>query len=115
MNNNQKPFGSIAIGLSGGGYRATAFHLGTLDFLEYVGILQDVTMISTVSGGTFTGARYALSQADGKSFPEFFQGFYQDLASTHLPSLWLEELNAQRESGTGVFRSKRAVMFYNSF
>jgi predicted acylesterase/phospholipase RssA len=114
MNNHQKPFGSIAIGLSGGGYRATAFHLGTLDFLEYVGILQDVTMISTVSGGTFTGARYALSQADGKSFPEFFQGFYQDLASTHLPSLWLEELNAQRESGTDEIKLiKAAANVYN--
>jgi len=100
MNNHQKPFGSIALGLSGGGYRATAFHLGTLDFLEYVGILRDVSMISTVSGGTFTGARYALSQADGKSFKEFFEGFYRDLVSTHLPSLWLQELNAAKESET---------------
>lgn len=115
MNNHQKPFGSIALGLSGGGYRATAFHLGTLDFLEYVGILRDVSMISTVSGGTFTGARYALSQADGKSFKEFFEGFYGDMVSTHLPSLWLQELNAAKESETPceIKLIKSAANVYN--
>lgn len=115
MNNHQKPFGNIALGLSGGGYRATAFHLGTLDFLEYVGILRDVSMISTVSGGTFTGARYALSQADGKSFKEFFEGFYRELVSTHLPSLWLQELNAAKESETphGIKLIKSAANVYN--
>jgi hypothetical protein len=72
-------------------------------------------MISTVSGGTFTGARYALSQAEGKSFSEFFKGFYQDLASTHLPSLWLEELNAQRTSETSgeLKLIKAAANVYN--
>ncbi len=53
------------LSLSGGGFRAAAFHLGTLDLLFRTGLLGDVTMLSTVSGGTFTGAGYALAQARG--------------------------------------------------
>ncbi len=63
------------LSLSGGGFRAAAFHLGTLDLLFRTGLLGDVTMLSTVSGGTFTGAGYALAQARGEAFPDFFRRF----------------------------------------
>src|SRR5207247_438457 len=62
----KRPFGDIALSLSGGGYRAAAFHLGTLDLLHRLQLLRDVTMLSTVSGGTFTGAYYALLNAKGR-------------------------------------------------
>ena len=52
---------SIGICLSGGGYRAAAFHLGALAYLDHAGLATKLRAISTVSGGTFTGARYALS------------------------------------------------------
>ena len=62
-----RPFGAIALSLSGGGYRAAAFHLGALDMLHRLDLLRDVTALSTVSGGTFTGMRYALSLKFGQT------------------------------------------------
>ena len=58
----------IGISLSGGGYRATAFHLGTLNKLQELGILQKAGIISTISGGSITGACYSLSEGDYDSF-----------------------------------------------
>ncbi len=66
-----RPLGGLGLCLSGGGYRATAFHLGTLALLERVGLLRTVSALSTVSGGTFAGAAYALSQARGGNFRDF--------------------------------------------
>ena len=43
---------SIGLSLSGGGSRAVAFHLGTLRALEDLGLLDDVDVISGVSGGS---------------------------------------------------------------
>ncbi|MEO8498164.1 MAG: hypothetical protein ABI614_24120, partial [Planctomycetota bacterium] len=42
------PLGPIALALSGGGYRAAAFHLGTLRTLHEAGLLQSVDVLSTV-------------------------------------------------------------------
>lgn len=42
----------IGLTLSGGGFRATAFHLGVLSRLAIHGLLEEVTFVSTVSGGT---------------------------------------------------------------
>ena len=59
---------TIGIALSGGGSRAIAFHLGCLRALHDQGILDQVTILSTVSGGSVIGALYALTD---KPFPEF--------------------------------------------
>ncbi|MBP6979179.1 MAG: patatin-like phospholipase family protein, partial [Lentimicrobiaceae bacterium] len=58
------PFENLALSLSGGGYRAAAFHLGLLTYLSSVkwkdkSLLERVRILSTVSGGTFTGVCYA--------------------------------------------------------
>ena len=45
---------SIGLALSGGGSRAIAFHLGTLRALEDLGMLDDIEVISGVSGGSVT-------------------------------------------------------------
>ena len=42
-------FGRIALSLSGGGYRAAAFHLGALEMLDELGLREDVRYLSTVS------------------------------------------------------------------
>ena len=60
-----KPLDRIAIALSGGGYRAAAFHLGTFDYLQRVKfegnpLMHKVRVMSTVSGGTICGALYAV-------------------------------------------------------
>lgn len=58
----------IGLSLSGGGYRAAAFHLGTLKKLDDLGILPKVDVISTISGGSITGAAYALHQGSYDDF-----------------------------------------------
>lgn len=50
----------IGLALSGGGFRAAAFHLGVLKRLEELGLLHRVEALSTVSGGSIVGALYAL-------------------------------------------------------
>ncbi len=73
------PLGPIALALSGGGYRAAGFHLGTLRSLHDAGLLESVDVLSTVSGGTIVGASYALSQARGESFERFYDDFLSRL------------------------------------
>ena len=63
--------GRIGLALSGGGYRAAAFHLGALDLLHRAGLAESVGGLSTVSGGTITGAAWALSRARGEPFKDF--------------------------------------------
>jgi len=89
---SQPPFGPIALSLSGGGYRAAGFHLGVLDMLQRLELLPDVVALSTVSGGTFTGMRYALALAAGESFQTFFDNFKADLLSVDVVSLALAKL-----------------------
>jgi len=59
---------TIGLALSGGGSRAIAFHLGCLRALHELGVLDNVKVLSTVSGGSVIGALYALSN---EPFPEF--------------------------------------------
>jgi len=48
------------LALSGGGFRASFFHLGTLAKLAECNLLKDVEVISTVSGGSIVGVHYYL-------------------------------------------------------
>lgn len=64
----------LGLALSGGGYRAAAFHLGTLRALNNMKILSKVDVLSTVSGGSIVGADYALS-GDVDDYPEFEKQF----------------------------------------
>jgi NTE family protein len=45
----------IGLCLLEGGYRAAAFHLGTLDLLQRGGLLAGPLALLTISGGRFTG------------------------------------------------------------
>lgn len=51
----------IAIALSGGGYRAMLFHVGSLWRLFELGLLKDAVRISSVSGGSITAGVLALA------------------------------------------------------
>ena len=59
----------IGLALSGGGFRAAVFHLGVLKRLEEVGLLGRISILSTVSGGSVTGALYALRCAQHGGSP----------------------------------------------
>jgi predicted acylesterase/phospholipase RssA len=51
----------IGLALSGGGFRASLYHLGMLRFLRDAGILPQVTHITSVSGGSIIGAHAVLN------------------------------------------------------
>jgi predicted acylesterase/phospholipase RssA len=55
----------IGLALSGGGFRAAAFHLGVLRRLRELGVLGQIRVMSTVSGGSIVGALWVGAQALG--------------------------------------------------
>src|SRR5271166_1196509 len=66
-----QPSPGIALCLSGGGYRAMLFHLGTLWRLNELGYLPKLARISSVSGGSITSGVLAMNwkklQFDGEN------------------------------------------------
>lgn len=61
----------LGLALSGGGYRAAAFHLGTMRKLNQLGLLEKVDVLSTVSGGSIVGADYLLQLDENKGYKTF--------------------------------------------
>ncbi|HEX4592293.1 MAG TPA: patatin-like phospholipase family protein [Gemmataceae bacterium] len=51
----------IGLALSGGGFRASLYHLGLVRFLRDAGVLSQVTHITSVSGGSILAAHLALN------------------------------------------------------
>ena len=51
----------LGLALSGGGFRATLYHLGVVRYLRDTGQLNDVTDIASVSGGTILAAHLAIN------------------------------------------------------
>lgn len=71
------------LALSGGGFRASFFHLGVLARLAEMALLRRVEVISTVSGGSIIGALYYLQVKqllEGKSDGQITDGDYVALA-----------------------------------
>jgi predicted acylesterase/phospholipase RssA len=52
--------GKVGLGLSGGGFRASLFHIGVLAKLAELDVLRRVEVFSCVSGGSIIGAHYYL-------------------------------------------------------
>lgn len=50
--------GKIGIALSGGGFRASLFHLGVFARLAEINMLKDISVISSVSGGSIIAMHY---------------------------------------------------------
>lgn len=61
----------ILVALSGGGFRATLAGLGVLRFLADADLLDDVRIISSVSGGSLANAIMATQWEDGRTQPAF--------------------------------------------
>lgn len=53
----------IGLAMSGGGFRAAAFHLGVMQQLQTLGLLDKIDLLSCVSGGSIAGATVALNWA----------------------------------------------------
>lgn len=52
--------GKVGLALSGGGFRASLFHIGVLARLAELDVLRSVEVLSCVSGGSIIGAHYYL-------------------------------------------------------
>ncbi|MGZ3871829.1 MAG: patatin-like phospholipase family protein [Mucilaginibacter sp.] len=90
------PFENIALAFSGGGFRAASFALGVLDYLHNIkfdaaddpldggSLLQQVTYMSSASGGTIATALYALYNARGKTFGQFYVKLFDVLTGEKL-------------------------------
>jgi predicted acylesterase/phospholipase RssA len=75
----------IGLALSGGGFRATLYHLGLIRFLRDADLLRQVTHISSVSGGSIMAAHLALNwDRYTGSDEEFDQAVSQVLDFTQL-------------------------------
>ena len=61
----------IGLALSGGGYRAAAYHIGTLKALRKLGILDKVDVISSISGGSIIAAYYATHKEEFVDIEDF--------------------------------------------
>jgi hypothetical protein len=91
------PFDTLALSLSGGGYRAASFHLGLLTYLSSVHwkgttLLERVRVISTVSGGTFTGVSYATALAEGQTLSDCYKKLFGFMTGVDLIEEGLQNL-----------------------
>jgi predicted acylesterase/phospholipase RssA len=100
--------GEIALCLSGGGYRAAAFHLGVLDLLHRVDLLDKVRTLSTISGGTIIGTAWALSRAKGEAFETFFARMRKTLATRNVVREAVSRLDAEA-AAPSLIRAAAAV------
>ncbi|HYO90209.1 MAG TPA: tetratricopeptide repeat-containing protein, partial [Pyrinomonadaceae bacterium] len=74
-------YGKIGLALSGGGFRASLFHIGVLAKLAELGLLHRVEVISCVSGGSIIGAHYYLEVKrllESKTDDEIKENNYRD-------------------------------------
>ena len=97
-NNNDESIGSIGISLSGGGFRATSFHLGTLDYLDHCGLTPQLRSLSAVSGGSFTAAKYALAMAEKTPHHVFFRDLYLTLRDYTAVKLAVENFSKKPQT-----------------
>jgi predicted acylesterase/phospholipase RssA len=63
----------IGLALSGGGFRATLFHLGVIRFLRDADLLSSVSHITAVSGGSVLAAHLATNWDRYNGAPEEFE------------------------------------------
>src|SRR3954465_12585304 len=71
----------IGLALSGGGFRATLYHLGLVRFLRDAGLLSQVTHITSVSGGSVFAAHLVLNWDLYNGSPNDFEAAASQLLS----------------------------------
>ena len=106
-------FNTIAIGLPGGGFRAASFSLGILSFLNKCNLIDNVKTISTVSGGTITGAKFAqMSSLNEPNFKNFYDEMYNFLQEDALMKNAMCNLTNDKIFG---YKNQNLTIFYIVF
>ena len=107
----------IAISLSGGGYRAAMFHLGTLSYLNRIqlpngkSLLDVVNTISTISGGSITGLWYMMHVCKGEDIDTCFKNLFQILCNVDLPQSVLNSFLEENNTNDSLIRE--TIHFYD--
>lgn len=92
---NRKPDPGLGLCLSGGGYRAMLFHLGSLWRLYEVGLLRNTHRISSVSGGSITAAVLGLKWKDLSIEPDHLASDFARHVVQPIRSLASETIDAE--------------------
>lgn len=72
---------SLGLALSGGGSRAAAFHLGTIRGLSEIDLLDELDVISSVSGGSVFAGAWLAARWKGFDLDTFLSGMTRELAT----------------------------------
>lgn len=94
--------------LSGGGYRAAMFHLGTLTYLNHVvlpiggRLLDHVHSISCISGGAIPGILYSLCEANEEDRETCFKDIYKKLTENNIGELLVKRYNKESQKNTAL-------------
>lgn len=105
----------IALCLSGGGYRASIFHLGVISILNELkmlkgGVMLDhVRTITSISGGALTGLLFILGEIDGKKRKDSIRELYHKIVETNIGNLLLERFDKDSKEGKALVQSLAAI------
>jgi predicted acylesterase/phospholipase RssA len=109
--------GKVGLALSGGGFRASLFHIGVLARLAERDVLRHVEVLSCVSGGSILGAFYYLKlrrllqeKPDGEIGPQDYVDLVGELAEQFLDGVREDlrgRLGADFEDNWKMLRSSR--------
>ena len=69
----------IGLALSGGGFRATLYHLGVVRYLRDANLLDSVSHITSVSGGSVLAAHLALNWDHYRGDSDDFEAASQEI------------------------------------
>lgn len=93
---------NIGMAFSGGGYRAAAYDLGTLSFLNSIRLedertlLDCVKVLTSVSGGSIPALKYMLACAKGQPIDEMVQELFNFLCNGDLITPALQSFRAEK-------------------
>ena len=93
---------NIGLTFSGGGYRAATFDLGALSMLNAVRLddgrtlLDCVTALTSVSGGTIPAMKYMLARARGQQVEEMVDELFDFLCDEDLVARAMQGLSAEK-------------------
>ena len=93
---------NIGLSFSGGGYRAATFDLGALSFLNSIRLedgstlLDCVSVLSSVSGGTIPAMKYMLAQVHKQAVGDMVEELFDFLCNEDLVTRALREMSAQK-------------------
>ncbi|AMY06926.1 Patatin-like phospholipase [Luteitalea pratensis] len=112
--------GKVGLALSGGGFRASFYHLGVLARLAELDVLRHVDVLSCVSGGSIVGAAYWLAVRErlldpAPMGPDAYMTIVRRLIKSFSDSVALDLRAGVQPSKAAVaigflFRSKKGAM-----